>query len=138
MLGVNGCVFAYGQTGSGKSHTMFGADASDLVLQPPPESLQEPQVLRGGSARGVSDRAGLVPRCCAQLLEAIRRRRDLLGSGYSAVLNVSYVQVFGDQVTDLLHEEGTAAAPVMTLNAAQTVLSGALDRQVLQQECAPY
>jgi hypothetical protein len=147
-LGVNGCVFAYGQTGSGKSHTMFGDESTDLVLRPPspPGPSGQAQAVHESSTGGVSEQAGLVPRCCAQLLEAIRRRRQLLGSEYTAVLNVSYVQVFGDEVTDLLYcppplssdgEDAAAAAaaaaaapPAMTLTAAHAVLSGALDRQV--------
>ena len=118
---------------------MFGADSADLVLRAPQGASDDTQVLR--DTQGVTDQAGLVPRCCAQLLDSIRRRRELLGSEYSAVLHVAYVQVFGDEVTDLLYcpapsgadQEEPDSAPVMTLNAAQTVLSGALDRQVHQR-----
>ena len=126
---------------------MFGDDSTDLVLRPPPPTgTSEPQAVQEARIRGVSEQAGLVPRCCAQLLEAIRRRRQLLGSEYSAVLNVSYVQVFGDEVTDLLYcpppsssdVDDAAAAPVMTLNAAHTVLSGALDRQYNSKRLATF
>jgi hypothetical protein len=81
-------------------------------------------------------------------------RTVIAGGGYSAVLKVSYVQVFGDEVTDLLYtppaapraaaaaaggggaveggdeDDAVASAPVMTLTAAHTVRSGALDREV--------
>ena len=101
--------------------TMFGSGAADLQLT-------------GGAAEGeaatVRGGAGLVPRCCAQLLDGLRRRRQLLGGaeGWEATLKVAYVQVFGDEVTDLLAE--TEEPQVLTLTAGETVRPGALDHDV--------
>jgi hypothetical protein len=49
-----------------------------------------------------------------------------------SVRRYRYVQVYGDVVTDLLHEsnEGDDEPEAMTLNAAHIVLGGALDREV--------
>ena len=65
---------------------MFGSSADDLVLRPPVVLSGEQQRGTtwsgdgGGVGGGVAEQAGLVPRCCSQLLEGIRRRRQLLGA----------------------------------------------------------
>lgn len=79
--GFNGTIIAYGQTGSGKSHTMFGLDdtsifGADLINR------------------------GIVPRACQEILEAIEHRKkecNIVGS-----LSISYVEIYGDTVSDLL------------------------------------
>jgi kinesin family protein 5 len=102
--GANACIFCYGQTGSGKTHTMFGAAPDDAaaVAQPLAQS-------------------GLVPRACAQLLRALVSREEHAGIRWR--LGVSYVQVFGDEVTDLLGD--AQAGPIgWQGNAASLVLGG--------------
>eukprot|EP01052_Picozoa_sp_SAG31_P037812 SAG31_NODE_4944_length_2844_cov_1.437887_2_plen_601_part_00 len=81
-------MFCYGQTGSGKTHTMFGAGAAD-----------------GAAAVNPEPSSGLVPRACAQLSRALTHRKSTAGINWT--LGISYVQVFGDQVYDLL--DGHAA-----------------------------
>mmetsp|Transcript_105782 Transcript_105782/g.188174 ORF Transcript_105782/g.188174 Transcript_105782/m.188174 type:complete len:758 (-) Transcript_105782:32-2305(-) len=70
--GQSGALIVYGQTGSGKTHTMFG----------PPRSTD-----------------GLVTRIAADILAAVKKRRD---SGFEVHLGVSYVEVFGNDITNLL------------------------------------
>ena len=80
--GYNVCIFAYGQTGSGKTHTMFGTDADDKL--------------------GSAETAGIVPRACEEILNAVRRRSTDAGGGIVWSLKASYVEVYGQDVFDLL------------------------------------
>ncbi|EEH54826.1 uncharacterized protein MICPUCDRAFT_4313, partial [Micromonas pusilla CCMP1545] len=77
--GFNGTVVVYGQTGSGKTHTMFG---------PPP---------------GVGGRKhrGIVPRACEEVFDALRKREAL---GIRSKASVSYVEVYGQEVSNLLKQ----------------------------------
>jgi len=70
--GQSGALIAYGQTGGGKTHTVFGAQRGD---------------------------GGLVPRVANVVLAAVEARRSC---GFSNELGVSYVEVFGNDVTNLL------------------------------------
>jgi len=72
--GINGCIICYGQTGSGKTYTMFG----------PPESPMDCQ----SASRGIAPRA----------FEDIFRARG------NATIRVSYVEVYGNAITDLFNE----------------------------------
>mmetsp|Transcript_91443 Transcript_91443/g.284448 ORF Transcript_91443/g.284448 Transcript_91443/m.284448 type:complete len:501 (-) Transcript_91443:48-1550(-) len=83
LQGINGTIFAYGQTGSGKTHTMFG----------PPGAL-------GGEAGLAQDgQGGLVPQIAAEVLSGMQARR---AAGFEVTLGASYVEVFGNDVSDLL------------------------------------
>lgn len=83
--GSNACVLAYGQTGSGKTHTMFGPDAKTGSAVVFPDM----------------DRSGIVPRACSEVMGAIEKRS---AQGIDVKLRASYVEVYGDAVTDLLNE----------------------------------
>jgi len=72
--GLNGVVLVYGQTGSGKTFTMFGE--GDRPWE-----------------------RGVVPRSCEEIIGALRVRRE---QGITCRLAVSYVEVYGNEVTDLL------------------------------------
>lgn len=80
--GFNCTVFTFGQTGSGKTHTMFG----------PPENFDRIHV---------SDK-GIVPRFCEELLQIIDFRRKHLNFDTNPTLAVSYIEVFGNKLFDLL------------------------------------
>ncbi len=97
LNGFNCALFVYGQTGSGKTHTMFGPDAK--AMRP-------------------VDR-GVVPRAIEHVWSKVERRRAI---GCTSTLGISYVEVFGNQISDLLLE----GAPVaMNKAAAQRfVVSG--------------
>ena len=83
--GNNACVLAYGQTGSGKTHTMFGPDAKTG------SAVVCPDV----------DKSGIVPRACSEVMRVVKQRSD---HGIEVNLRVSYVEVYGDSVTDLLND----------------------------------
>eukprot|EP00048_Salpingoeca_helianthica_P022385 m.17920 g.17920 ORF g.17920 m.17920 type:complete len:672 (-) comp7247_c0_seq2:39-2054(-) len=102
--GINGCVFTYGQTGSGKTYTMFGPDdkASTTLTRITPLS-------------------GIAPRAIAEIFHAISTRT----SAVDATVRMAYVEVFGDEVTDLLRD----GAPLAAWHglAARTVHEGLAD-----------
>jgi len=76
--GQSGSLIVYGQTGSGKTHTMFG----------PPQ---------------VGD--GLVHRIVDDVLQAVQERRS---AGFKAQAGVSIIEVFGNDVSNLLGKTGAA------------------------------
>ena len=78
--GFNGAMLVYGQTGSGKTHTMFG----------------------GAGRLGHPESFGIVPRACEEVLNAARRRSAQAGGGIRWALAASYVEVYGQDVFDLL------------------------------------
>jgi kinesin family protein 5 len=91
--GVSGALILYGQTGSGKTYTMFGPSSPDADAE----------------TKGMASRVG-----AAVLGAAADRRR----TGLDVSLNVSYVEVFGNDVSDLL--AGAPKASIYT--AARTEL----------------
>lgn len=102
--GFNGCIFCYGQTGSGKTHTMFGPDeasASSATQKDNPEG------------------AGIVPRSCRDIMAAVARKQAL---GIPCTLGLSYVEVFGEEVSDLLRD-GELVGPWQGV-AVRSVLEG--------------
>mmetsp|Transcript_35521 Transcript_35521/g.81347 ORF Transcript_35521/g.81347 Transcript_35521/m.81347 type:complete len:762 (+) Transcript_35521:60-2345(+) len=71
--GQSASLIVFGQTGSGKTHTMFGSP--------------------GGGGDGV------VTRVAAEVLTAVEARR---AAGFEVNLGASYVEVFGNEVSNLL------------------------------------
>jgi kinesin family protein 5 len=78
LNGRSTSVISYGQTASGKTFTMFG----------PPSCTT-------GETRG------LVPRACDEILQVIGQ---WTAAGYTMKLTASYVELFGSEITDLLHD----------------------------------
>jgi hypothetical protein len=116
LNGRSATLFVYGQTGSGKTFTMFGGDE--------------------WAASGVDERgAGVVPRVCGELFAALSRRR-----GVRARVRLSYVEVYGQQVLDLLnggqavgHAQAAAQRLVLEGQAAVPVHDEAELRRLLQR-----
>ena len=111
LNGFNTTVVVYGQTGSGKTYTMFG-----------PSGLTSPGV---GGTRETSDNRGLVYRACSELLFAVFHRKQL---GIETEIGVSYVEIFGDTVTDLLRNG--ARCGQSKVSAQRYVLTGAVQQTV--------
>jgi hypothetical protein len=105
LNGFDATVLMYGQTGSGKTYTMFGAQTGVL----PTDSR-------------ISEDSGIVHRACAEILEAIEQRRS--DHDIEATLRVSYVEVYGDDVNDLLG----AGRPLPS--ARRRVLEGQYGKEV--------
>eukprot|EP00928_Gymnodinium_smaydae_P005921 TRINITY_DN12052_c0_g1_i1.p1 TRINITY_DN12052_c0_g1~~TRINITY_DN12052_c0_g1_i1.p1 ORF type:complete len:800 (-),score=126.54 TRINITY_DN12052_c0_g1_i1:154-2553(-) len=81
LNGVNASVICYGQTGSGKTYTMFGPT--------------------GWASTASPDQQGIVPRTCEEVLNSVHERRE---RGAEIQLGMSYVEVFGSEVSDLLRD----------------------------------
>lgn len=88
--GYNSSVMAYGQTGSGKSYCMMG---------PNPASFSQP---------GGSEREGIVPRLCRRLFQLADHcnsgaRRDAAAGVEFVRVEVSYVELYNEEIRDLLN-----------------------------------
>nr|CAD7202070.1 unnamed protein product [Timema douglasi] len=86
LEGYNGTIFAYGQTGSGKTYTM--------------EGVQENK-----------DEWGIVPNAIHHIFLAIDQATDR-DKSISFSVRVSYVEVYNDNIHDLLSEDHTASLSI--------------------------
>lgn len=93
--GYSCCVFAYGQTGSGKTYTMEGPSAPDAAA--PDAASTGSEVQQGAPERGV------IPRT-VELLFATMRDLEVRGWRYS--LDVCFLEVYNEQLRDLLAARG--------------------------------
>jgi len=84
--GFNATVFAYGQTGCGKSFTMEGPK-SDLPIDQ-------------------NEFAGIIPRACADLFDSVA----LSDSGKKFLVHASYLELYNENVRDLLSDKEKGAA----------------------------
>jgi kinesin family protein 5 len=107
--GFNATILVYGQTGSGKTFTMFGGDAV--------EANEQGTVPTSG---------GIVPRAVGEILNAVAAREK--DSGIVSRLAVSYIEIFGDQVGDLLN--GGEQITQNRAAAQRFVLEGSAEREI--------
>src|SRR5687768_1568888 len=70
--------------GSGKTYSMFGRDDASIY----------------GHSSSFAEGKGIVPRACEEIFAAIAVRKAM--NGIHTELAVSYVEIFGDHVSDLL------------------------------------
>eukprot|EP00045_Choanoeca_perplexa_P010004 m.99974 g.99974 ORF g.99974 m.99974 type:complete len:617 (+) comp15110_c0_seq2:94-1944(+) len=90
LNGVSGTVFAYGQTGSGKTFTMYGPDS-----------------LSGSQVKEVTTASGIVPRALHEAIAAVQQRRR---HGIEGTLRMTVVEVYGNEVNNLLDDGATVGA----------------------------
>lgn len=90
LSGYNGSVFAYGQTGSGKTHTIIGPDNC---------SEDSPRF----------DERGLLPRCIEFLFASINREERRC-EGLNFQVKCSFIEIYQEQVLDLLAQTSTSLA----------------------------
>ena len=109
--GYNATCLVYGMTGSGKTFTMFGP------------SEKEMQDKFNASSRGSLE--GIVPRTCREFFDAMEYRRQFLRLHFKATLTVSFVEIYGNDITDLLRN-GTPCGH-SKVSAQRFVLDGAAD-----------
>jgi kinesin family protein 5 len=109
--GFNACCLVYGQTGSGKTHTMFGPHEKGVVEHNRTRREQ-----------------GIVPRACEEVFSAIEFRRENVKLDLDMRVTVSYVEIYGETVSDLLSLG--ARCGQSKVSAQRYVLSGAAEHEV--------
>lgn len=105
LEGINGCIIAYGQTGAGKTYTMSGPSCDNYIER------------------------GMTLRSVGHLFETIRNITRT--SQYSFSVSLSVVEIYNEQVTDLLRPEETVCSWAEGQQASFT--TGADGRQRQQQ-----
>lgn len=95
--GINGCLFSYGQTGSGKTHTMMGdgnvGKDVGLIILTARELLKEINISNNNSNNNhISS--------CDN--ESVQNNEKNIVDDNKAKLSMSYVQIYGKEITDLL------------------------------------
>ncbi|CAJ1399954.1 unnamed protein product [Effrenium voratum] len=96
-LGFHATVFAYGQTGTGKTHTMEGFNYEHFCGSAPSAAASRPRVKAKTTP---ADQLGIVPRAVLTLFDRVEamRRTDT-----SAVVRVSFLQIYNEKIFDLLN-----------------------------------
>lgn len=100
---------------------MFGAHATASVLNGV-ETTYTTAAAREGR--------GIVPRACEEIFAAVQQRR--VDCNIESEISVSYVEVFGDEVSDLLKRGARCGHSKVA--AQQYVLSGAAERVVMSMQ----
>lgn len=88
LQGYNGTIFAYGQTGSGKTFTMQGPMTEANLID--------------------FNQRGLIPRTFEYLFECIRAEEEETGGGREFLCKCSYVEIYNENIFDLLEISGSA------------------------------
>lgn len=124
LNGKSSLIMAYGATGSGKTHTLHGPSSSSSCTIQAPSTLSP-----DASTHTVHPLAGVAPRACAAALTALKRRcRIAKAKGLEPPqLFCSYVQVYGNEVTDLLEGGGQQAIGAWGGVAAAAIAQGAAE-----------
>ena len=82
LAGLNVTVFAYGATSAGKTHTMFGSSRADEAA--------------------THAEAGIIPNAIGDVFKSISAKSESLATGEKWALNLSYIEVYNEQIYDLL------------------------------------
>lgn len=87
MQGFNCTILAYGQTSSGKTYTMTGVDLDSDPNDP-------------------TNGMGIVPRAVATVFAGIQQIKNERGNAWQCSLKGSYIEIYNEDLIDLLAEEG--------------------------------
>jgi hypothetical protein len=124
LNGKSSLIMAYGATGSGKTHTLHGPSSSSSCTIIPSSSSS-----KNDTKHHVHSLAGIAPRACAAVLTTLQRRRRIAAARglLPPQLFCSYVQVYGNDVTDLLEGGGHQAIGAWAGVAAAAIAQGAAE-----------
>ncbi|RXN01627.1 Afadin [Acipenser ruthenus] len=95
--GYNVCIMAYGQTGSGKTHTMIGPHSEN------------------GFRTGELPEEGVIPKATRELFSLISKK-----SPGSHSIEVSVVEVYNNEIFDLLAKDGDGSMLIMKRDVITT------------------
>lgn len=121
LEGYNGTIFAYGQTGSGKTYTLMGSNGAEidrLLEEPrtpigresPVKSVTAPQIIQ--QVRNVVSKAkGVIILALQDLFDTIQN-----DSSKSYYLTCSYLEIYNEQIYDLLVSKPEFTKTVLTVN----------------------
>ncbi|GJP43773.1 hypothetical protein CLOM_g3190 [Closterium sp. NIES-68] len=100
LEGYHCCLLAYGQTGAGKTFTMEGPDGES----------------DGDGAQSSTDKRGLIPRILQYIFRKLSADRELQMLEFT--IRCSYLQIYNEQVSDLLEPDS------MNLNVREDLRHG--------------
>eukprot|EP01038_Epipyxis_sp_PR26KG_P010531 gene10531-14148_t len=103
-------VFAYGATGAGKTHTMLGNTRAD-----------------DASSNG---EAGIIPNAVKDLFDGIETKKKCAGFGETWQVTLSYVEVYNEQVYDLLEPTGKVLSVREDQERGIVVVAGSTEQVV--------
>jgi hypothetical protein len=97
--GYNATCLVYGQTGSGKTYSMFGNQ----------ESFKDMMMMEGTLFNKIKmpESFGLVPRAVNEIFDALEYRKSHLSLNIDAKVSLSYIEIYGDEISDLLKKGAT-------------------------------
>lgn len=110
LKGLNVTVFCYGATGSGKTHTMLGNTRQDGATS--------------------SCEAGIIPNAVFDLFQLISVASSKKSFGEKWILNMTYIEVYNEQVYDLLDSSGRTLSLREDSEKGQVTIAGATEQSV--------
>eukprot|EP01031_Cornospumella_fuschlensis_P022261 gene22261-27223_t len=112
--GHNVTVFAYGATGAGKTHTMLGNTRADSAA--------------------ANAEAGIIPNSVKDLFSLLRQKKRLLNYGESYKVFASFLEVYNEQVYDLLESSGKILSVREDKDKGIVVAAGLTEIEVTEYE----
>ncbi|GAQ79907.1 hypothetical protein KFL_000410070 [Klebsormidium nitens] len=101
LQGYHCCLLAYGQTGAGKTFTMEGP-TSDYA-----EVSNVTQGLNRSPNPSSSELRGLIPRVLDYIFTKTAQEKEMNGGALDYAIKCSYLQIYNENVSDLLDPEQT-------------------------------
>lgn len=113
LSGENVTVFAYGATSAGKTHTMYGSSRADEA--------------------SLHAEAGIIPNAINDVFQHIEEKKNCLAVGEKWDVKLSYVEVYNEQILDLLGRE-VSTGKILSLREDQEkgimVIAGVIEQKV--------
>jgi kinesin family protein 5 len=99
--GYNATCIVYGQTGSGKTYSMFGPQVHEDI------ELAKLMLNHSNNNVHVTESLGIVPRSIKEIFDAMEYRKLNLSLQIHAQISLSYIEIYGDEICDLLRNRAT-------------------------------